>query len=279
VSALGALGRLARTARRIGLGSALAAARDGADRALLALGRPPLRVSVDGVELRGFFRHRSFLAHLARGDYELLSRSAFREGLADADLVADVGAHVGFYTLLAAREAPAASVVAFEPDPYNAAALRSNVARAGASGVRVVESAVSDSAGRASFRQALGTIGSSLVPRTGGGPTRDIEVATTTLDAALGGLSGRRLLLKLDVEGAERAALRGGERALRSAAAVVAIVELNPDALAQAGATPAELLGDLRALDLDVGYLDEEAGAVVEAAPGLPKGNLLARRQ
>jgi FkbM family methyltransferase len=273
------LGTLARAARRLGLGRLFDAARDAADRLLVALGKPPLRVTVDGVELHGFLRHRSFLAHLARGDYEPLARASFRQGLAGADVVADVGAHIGFYSLLAAREAPSADVFAFEPDPYNAAALRFNVRRAGATNVRVLERAVSDRAQRTSFRQNEATTGSSLVPRVvGAGPGRTIEVETTTLDAELGDLSDRRLLLKLDVEGAERMVLRGAATPLGSAAGVTALVELHPHALREAGTTPRELVADLESLGLSPRYLDEASHGIVPLDEELRKGNLFGQR-
>jgi FkbM family methyltransferase len=272
------LGRIARAARRAHLGGAFVVVRDAADGVFLAAGRPPLRVTVDDIELRGFLRHRSFLAHLARGDYEVLSREVFREELGRSDVVADVGAHIGFYSLLAARTAPHATVVAFEPDPYNAAALRINVRRAGAHNVRVVERAVTDRVGRATFRQSRATIGSSLVPRVGFGPTRDIQVDTTTLDSELGDLSGRRLLLKLDVEGAERAALGGASGSLTGAAAVTAIVEVNPRALEQAGTTPHELIADLEAFGLSLRYVDEAANRLRALDSEPEKGNLVGER-
>lgn len=273
------LGHLSRTARRVGAGPLFGAARNGADRILVAIGTPPLRATVDGLELRGFLRHRSFLAELGRGGYEPLAREKFRQDLGYTDVVADVGAHIGFYSLLAAHEAPNASVFAFEPDPYNAAALRANVRRSGVRNVRVVERAVADGTGRASFRQNEATTGSSLIPRVVGvGPARDIEVDTTTLDAELGDLSGRRLLLKLDVEGAERLVLSGAAGSLRDAAAVTAIVELHPAALREAGTTPRELVADLETLGLAPRYLDEASHSVIPLDGELRKGNLLGQR-
>jgi FkbM family methyltransferase len=279
MSGLRALGHISWAARRLGAGPLFGAARNGADRILIAIGTPPLRATVDGLELRGFLRHRSFLAELGRGDYEPLARETFRHDLRHADVVADVGAHIGFYSLLAAREAPHASVVAFEPDPYNAAALRMNIKRSGVRNVRVVERAVADRAYRASFRQNDATTGNSLIPRVVGvGPARDIEVDTTTLDAELGDLSGRRLLLKLDVEGAERLALSGAAGSLRDAAAVTAIVELHPAALREAGTTPRELVADLETLGLAPQYLDEASHSVIPLDGELRKGNLLGQR-
>lgn len=170
-------------------------------------------------------------------------------------------------------------VLAFEADPYNAAALRANVRRSRARNVTIVEHAASDRAGRATFRQNEATTGSSLVPRiVGVGPAREIEVETTTLDTKLGDLSGRRLLLKLDVEGAERMVLSGAAETLRSAAAVTAIVELHPHALREAGTTPRELVADLEALGLDPHYLEEASHGAVAIGDELRKGNLLGQR-
>jgi FkbM family methyltransferase len=272
-----ALGTLARAARRAGLGGALRALRDGLDRLLFALRRPPLRVSVDGIDVRGFLRHRSFLDHLARGDYETYLRRLFVDALAGSNLVLDVGAHVGFYSLLAARGCPGARVVAIEADPYNAAALAANVRRAD-SAIEVVAKAAADEVGRAVFQQNLGTVGSSLVVRRGTGPTRVVEVETTTVDALVAANPVGRLLLKLDVEGAERRALAGMHATIGAAESVVALVEVNPKALAESRSTAADLVADLEALGLEVLYVDEETHTLTPVPPETPKGNLLARR-
>jgi FkbM family methyltransferase len=277
VNALRALGRVSRIARRLRLASGLVALRDVADRLLLALDRAPLSVTVEGLRLRGYLRHRSVLAHLARGDYELSVRRCFLASLNDADIVVDVGAHLGLYSLLAASRGPAARVIAVEADPYNVAALRANLRRAGAD-AEIVAAAASDEVGRARFHQNLGTIGSSLVARPGTGPTRPIEVDTVTLDSILGDVAGMSLLLKLDVEGAEPRALRGGEAALRTARAVTALVELNPRALAEAGSSGEELISSLRDLGLSVEILDEALDGPAAVAGPLAKGNLLCRR-
>lgn len=278
MTALRLLGAFAAAGRRLGAGRLLGAFRDAADAGFLALRYPPLRACVDGVELRGFLRHRSFLAHLSRGDYETFARRIFVDELDKADVVVDVGAHVGFYTLLAARRRPEKRIVAIEADPYNAGALRANVRRARVPNVEIVAKAASDRSGVASYQQNLGTVGSSLIIRHGTGPTRTIDVPTTTLDEVLGDLSGRALLVKIDVEGAERNVLRGATAAFRSALELTAFVEVNPRALAEAGATPSDLLGDLAGLGLAAAYIDEERQKVVPAGSETPKGNLVCRR-
>jgi FkbM family methyltransferase len=271
------LGRLAASARRLGLGRVARLGRDSADAFFRSIRRPPLRVEVDGIEVRGFLRHRSFLAHLGGGDYETFLRSQFLAALAGADVVLDVGSHTGFYALLAARRRPEARVIAVEPDSYNVAALRENIRAAGAP-VELVAKAASDRSGRAVFHQNLGTVGSSLVERRGTGPIRVVEAETTTLDEVVGRDPPGAVLLKLDVEGAECLALAGAERTLRSASAATAIVELNPLALAAAGSSGPELVQRLEALGLDVLFLDEERRTLVPPDAADTKGNLLARR-
>jgi FkbM family methyltransferase len=278
VSALRLLGRCAAAARRLRLGWLLGALRDSSDRLFLALGYPPLRARVDGVALGGFLRHRSFLAHLSRGDYETLARRLFVEELASTDIVVDVGAHVGFYTLLAALRQPDARVVAIEADPYNVKALRANVRRARVHNVEIVAKAASERSGVAAYQQNRGTVGSSLVVRPGTGPARTIDVQTTTVDEVLGDVGGRAVLAKIDVEGAERAVLRGAAGTLRGGERVTVFVELNPRALAEAGSAPSDLLGDLADLGLSSTYVDEELQLLVPVGANTPKGNHVCRR-
>jgi FkbM family methyltransferase len=64
-------------------------------------------------------------------------------------VVYDVGAHAGFFTLLASKLVGAGRVVAFEPLPPNAARLRVNLAANGRTNVDVMEAAASDARGEA----------------------------------------------------------------------------------------------------------------------------------
>ena len=114
------LGRLARAARRAGLGAALRSTVALVDSTLIRLRRAPLRAVIDGLPVRGFLRHRSFLAEARRPreTYAELFVSLLRPGMT----VVDGGAHVGLYTLLGSRGVGArGSVFAVEPDRYNLA--------------------------------------------------------------------------------------------------------------------------------------------------------------
>jgi FkbM family methyltransferase len=276
-SSVGALGLLAKGARTLGLGSPLAWARDAVDTIFVRARRPPLRASVGGVAVRGFLRHRSFLADVARPGRtygELLLRT-LRPGMT----VVDGGAHIGVYTLLAARAVGrGGQVFAFEPDPYNHLALEYNVRKLAAANVRLARSALADSPGHATFHFSRGTIGSSLRPRSDTNAVARVE--TTTIDATLAGLDPGALVVKLNVEGAEPLVLEGMRETSARVADLTMFVEVDPLGLRLAGFDAEGLLERLHELGFDVYAirLADQTLARVEGTAQLEKGHLLCVR-
>ncbi len=127
----------------------------------------------------------------------------------------DVGANVGFYTLLASRLiGPAGRVIAFEPSPRNLVFLRRHLRLNNAENVEVLDLAISDSDGVTQFSVDGDPKKSQIAP---GG---DITVQTTTLDRLMGELPLPDLI-EMDIEGAEYAALLGAEQLLRKSNPVI----------------------------------------------------------
>ncbi len=136
-------------------------------------------------------------------------------GAGDA-CVLDIGANIGFFALLAAREGK--RVVAFEAVPRLAREVERHAEWNGlASLVRVEGRAVADAPGISRLTLARHPGGAALdahasVPDA----YASIEVECTTIDAeVVAGRIGRIGAMKVDVEGAELAVLRGSERTLR----------------------------------------------------------------
>lgn len=133
-------------------------------------------------------------------------------------VVWDVGANIGFYTLIASRlVGDAGRVVAFEPLPANCAAIRQNLALNGITNVEIVDIALGDQVGSAT----LNVYGTSTLAKLDdpeqaapGRTLRDqIEVPVSTLDAQLRSFPAPALV-KMDIEGTEAAALRGAKALL-----------------------------------------------------------------
>jgi FkbM family methyltransferase len=165
--------------------------------------------------------------------------------LAPGDIFIDGGAHVGMFTLVAAaRVGPTGKVLAFEPAPAARAQLQQNLELSRFPWVEVSACALAECAGSRNFvafaNDAWGSSSFAPPPGFAGGHAEPVE--TTTLDAAIAGLDQARIrLVKLDLEGAEYAALQGATSLLRDVGPDF-LVELEPGHLARQGTSAGEVV-------------------------------------
>ena len=153
--------------------------------------------------------------------------------LRSGDRAIDAGANVGLYSLyLASLVGPAGHVLAFEPDRVSAARLKENVAINRLDNVTVRVAAVSDFAGHADFTTGVDTANCFSDLKEFGDKHQQVEVVT--LDSEV---RGDFAACKMDVEGAEPAALRGAERLLAEANPPVWLLELTDRTLKRSGSS------------------------------------------
>ena len=143
-----------------------------------------------------------FYGHYERDQIDALTAAMLYHG---CDLFLDVGANIGFYSLIAATRRLAGKVIAFEPDPRSLGALHANLLINGmADVVEVRPIALSDHDGAVRFMPDSGT--SSCRSRVSADGT--VSIACARLDTQLS-IVGKRLFFKIDIEGHELAALDG----------------------------------------------------------------------
>ena len=123
------------------------------------------------------------------------------------DIVADVGASVGLYTLaLAQRVGPGGKVIAFEPDPDSFEGLSRHVALNELTGnVELCRAIVGREDGVAAFAAGRGS--ESRVAAADGASAERLMVRVVRLDSVL--RNSRLDVLKIDVEGYEELVLQG----------------------------------------------------------------------
>jgi FkbM family methyltransferase len=149
------------------------------------------------------------VARVLAGTYEREQTRCFEERLQPGWTLFDVGAHVGYYTLLgAALVGRAGRVISFEPNARNNRFLRRHVAMNGLQQVSIEGAAVSDRAGVARFEAGSGS-GTGHLAEHGG-----TEVPTVRLDDYCREFDLQPQAVKIDVEGAELKVLRGAESLL-----------------------------------------------------------------
>jgi FkbM family methyltransferase len=158
-------------------------------------------------------------------------------------VVVDIGANIGYYTLLAAKLiGSVGKVIAFEPSSDNCALLQQSLQVNGLTNVVLMPYAVADLDGTVSYGMddSNGRIAVDL--RTDLTP-----VPAVTLDRVLAG-EPRIDFIKMDIEGAEGRALRGMQQLLRTHRPIVC-TEFSPDSLpTTSGLAPEEYLDLWRAL-------------------------------
>jgi FkbM family methyltransferase len=165
-----------------------------------------------------------------------------RRILAPGDVYLDAGASLGLLALVAARcVGPSGRVYAFEPQPRALQRLKESVELNRAENVVVVPKGCWDSAGTASFFDFAesGMDLSSMCRRP------DREVATETIVETVridDVVTPPVKAFKLDVEGAELAALRGAERLFSSDPPPHLLLELNQKTAKAFGYHPLDLV-------------------------------------
>lgn len=162
-------------------------------------------------------RFHRYLSGFWVGHFELEIQNALSRELKAGDVVYDVGANAGFFTVIAARlVGPSGRVVSFDPAPENVESVREQVRINGfAPYCTAVQQAVGGAEGRATFSSSAAGSPTGHLGGAGQGE-RSVAVAVTTLDAAVE-TYGRPTFIKLDVEGAEGEVMAGAARLLAGA--------------------------------------------------------------
>lgn len=167
-------------------------------------------------------------------------RAVLREGM----VVVDLGAHVGFYTILAAQAVGRSGrVYAFEPEPRNYLMLKKNVELNRLENVITANLAVCDREGSTAL-----FLGMSSVDHTLYCPKQDrnaITVKTVTLDAFFKDQPARVDVLRMNIEGAEPQVIHGMDNLLAANPHIILLTEFNPEAIQAAGSRPEDFLDEV----------------------------------
>ena len=134
--------------------------------------------------------------------------------LKKGDTVVDAGAHIGVFTVFAAKSVgDDGEVIAIEPEKKNLGSLRKNIEINSLDNVAVVPKGLWDGRSKKRLYLTRSSVGHSLIHSSD--KTEEIEV--DTLDNILEGLGVSKVdFIKMNIEGAEIQALRGMKKTLKS---------------------------------------------------------------
>jgi FkbM family methyltransferase len=196
------------------------------------------------------------------GGHERETMAVFDRLLRPGMVFFDIGAHVGQYSLLASpKVGPNGSVVAFEPHPALFPMLARNVRRNRCANIVANNVAVSHTDGASTLCLASAdNIGATSLRAPENDTGERVTVPTIALDMYVRTRGISRVdVMKLDIEGAELDALRGGERVLIDNPDVRIIFETYEPAARAFGRSNADVSGFLRTLGFEIFKIEPDA--------------------
>jgi FkbM family methyltransferase len=189
---------------------------------------------------------------LMGGVHEEYETELFKKMAQDGMVVVDIGANIGYYTLIAAKLVGNQGIVyAFEPEPSSYKLLCKNIQANGYTNITAVQKAVSKTNGKTKFYVDAAMTNFSSFGKdnvlTRSKNLDCLEVETITLDDFFGRTVGddRIDFMKIDVEGAEELVVDGAERVLKNNSLKI-LMEFVPELLRNVGTDPLKLLYKLQ---------------------------------
>ena len=197
-------------------------------------------------------KHKIFLdandsLHLSvHESFEDLESEIMRKNVREGDLVLDIGANIGYYSLLLAKLVGGnGKVYSFEPEPSNFALLKKNIEVNGYKNIIPIQKAVSESNRKIKFYLEKENFGAHKIHNSNK-KMNSIEVDSVKLDSFFKNKKQKINFIKMDIEGAEGKAIQGMQNLIKTNKNLKIILEFTPVSLRECGVGPEELFKMLK---------------------------------
>ena len=192
----------------------------------------------------------------SKKSYEPLSLELWEQLIRKGDVICDVGAHHGIYSLLAARSGEAKAIYAYEPVKDNLAFLKNN-ARLNKLGAKITtrNSALSNQIGETQFQITEASDNANIKGHPNSPTLRATRVETSTLDADF--RNSKLDLIKIDTDGYEPYILDGAIKTFKNNPQLRMLIEFNPKCLRKNQYSPLKFLERLVDLNFELLLIDD----------------------
>jgi FkbM family methyltransferase len=192
------------------------------------------------------------------GSFEPGTVKFFREAIREGMNIIDIGANIGYYTVIASkRVGQSGKVFSYEPDPENFRFLEDNIKKNNLENTIPLMTALSDTISERKLY--LGNNKCTTHAFTDNSGTGKSELVNTdTLDHSLIQYGSPIIdIIKIDIEGAEILALEGMKETINRSPNLIMFTELYPKAMRRLNRNPVEYLERLQRFGFTLFLIDE----------------------
>jgi len=194
------------------------------------------------------------------GYYEKELGDLLKKIVKPGDVVLDLGANIGYFSLLVANNLPSVKVISFEPVASLFQNMNDNISLNNIKNILTVNAAVGEiTEEKELFVSAPDNLGMSSFhqPENHSGKKERVKVVAIDDWVKTSGLS-KIDVIKLDVEGSELGALKGMKEVVQKQKPVL-IVEVNPETLSMFNLKPSDIYDYLKQLNFEEFLILENA--------------------
>ena len=188
--------------------------------------------------------------------YEPLSLDLWQELIRRRDVICDIGAHHGIYSLVAARTGKAEAIYAYEPVKENVAFLKNNARLNKLAGkITVRNVALSNRVGSARFQITMASDNANIKGHPNSPTLRTAQVRMSTLDVDFE--DSKLDLIKIDTDGYEPFIIDGAVSTFKKNPQLRMLIEFNPKCLRKNKYDPMEFFERLTGLGFELFLIDD----------------------
>ncbi|MFA6554486.1 MAG: FkbM family methyltransferase [Candidatus Paceibacterota bacterium] len=194
---------------------------------------------------------------LALGSFEDTEIELFRKSLKNGFTVVDIGANIGYYTIIASGHIGSnGKIFAYEPENRNYSFLQKNIEVNRLTNVKAQKIGLSDKKGSNTLYLDPNNKGHHSLVYDKDKPGLTIEL--DTLDNSLKQFGSPKIdIIKIDIEGAEFLALEGMRETIQKSPNLIIFTEVYPKAMARLGGNAQRYLENLAGLGFSLSLIDE----------------------
>lgn len=221
----------------------------------------------DFIEIEGhkmFLDDKDSLSLSIKGYYEPFETELFKKEIKEGDNVVDIGANIGYYTLIFAKLVGKNGMVfAFEPDPLNFAILKKNIEINGYKNVILIQKAISNKNGKLNLYLNENNGGDHRLYAPKNEKRKAIIVESVRIDDYFKDFKKDINLIKIDIQGAEWEAIQGMDKLLNQNKKINLVTEFWPRGLKRGGINPREYIKFLKDKNFKIYEIDESKEKIV----------------